>query len=304
MWCHGWGDRCSGNNTTGIAQNNITTGIMTKPIHHAPTHCGSLGLRSVSKFHMHRMVLQCICWTINTSNYKILVALSTCRWGARGNSFGCFSIEIIEYKVLVRIQSHFNTNCIHAWAKDNRIWCTHLGQEVLVYLTDCTPFFGVRQWLSPFVTRIAWITEMWQSHMIWKCLVHQFHPCSITCTIYRWNEELPMCLWQLITVEHEMFACMNHRWKVERLNFHARELPRAILMFSWNFHVANISCSTESDDGSSITYAYCLPFFNCLARVICFTFFKHWVQEYTLNLSVHSWNLSLQNMKHITHAKI
>ena len=30
----------------------------------------------------------------------------------------------------VRIQSHFNTKCIHAWGNNNRIWCMHLGQEV------------------------------------------------------------------------------------------------------------------------------------------------------------------------------
>ena len=30
----------------------------------------------------------------------------------------------------VRIQSHFNTKCIHARGNNNMIWCTHLGQEV------------------------------------------------------------------------------------------------------------------------------------------------------------------------------
>ncbi len=30
----------------------------------------------------------------------------------------------------IHIQSHFNTKCIHAWGNNNRIWCTHLGQEV------------------------------------------------------------------------------------------------------------------------------------------------------------------------------
>ncbi len=44
--------RRSGNNITGSVQNNMMTERMTNPIHHAPTHCGSLGLRSVSKFHI------------------------------------------------------------------------------------------------------------------------------------------------------------------------------------------------------------------------------------------------------------